>query len=156
MFGLFLGLWRELAHKQLTKQNRRLVEVVCSARFGGLKRIRTAVRGFADLCLATRPSDHFTGFGLQIYKHLSNLQNLFSLSAKNYCFYCSFSSQADLFLLEKERWAERILARPISRYRIISKSARRSPCRSPGVGCCRRILDPRQPQKSEYLVLYKA
>ncbi len=27
--------------------------------FRGLKRIRTAVRGFADLCLATRPSDHF-------------------------------------------------------------------------------------------------
>jgi hypothetical protein len=25
---------------------------------GGRKRIRTAVRGFADLCLATRPSDH--------------------------------------------------------------------------------------------------
>ena len=27
----------------------------------GLKRIRTAVRGFADLCLATRPSDHIVG-----------------------------------------------------------------------------------------------
>ena len=25
---------------------------------GGQKRIRTAVRGFADLCLATRPPDH--------------------------------------------------------------------------------------------------
>ena len=43
----------------VTKQNRRLFQVVCSAFFGGLKRIRTAVRGFADLCLATRPSDHF-------------------------------------------------------------------------------------------------
>ena len=45
-----------------TKQNRRLDKVVCSAYFGGLKRIRTAVRGFADLCLATRPSDQFRCF----------------------------------------------------------------------------------------------
>jgi len=27
--------------------------------FGGPERIRTAVRGFADLCLATRPQDRF-------------------------------------------------------------------------------------------------
>ncbi len=26
---------------------------------GGPERIRTAVQGFADLCLATRPQDHF-------------------------------------------------------------------------------------------------
>jgi hypothetical protein len=26
---------------------------------GGSERIRTAVRGFADLCLATRPRNHF-------------------------------------------------------------------------------------------------
>lgn len=25
----------------------------------GLERIRTAVQGFADLCLTTRPRDHF-------------------------------------------------------------------------------------------------
>lgn len=27
--------------------------------FRGLEQIRTAVQGFADLCLATRPRDHF-------------------------------------------------------------------------------------------------
>lgn len=27
--------------------------------FGGPERIRTAVQGFADLCLAARPQDHF-------------------------------------------------------------------------------------------------
>ena len=27
--------------------------------YGGRERIRTAVQGFADLCLATRPRDHF-------------------------------------------------------------------------------------------------
>ena len=27
--------------------------------FGGRERIRTAVRAFAELCLATRPHDHF-------------------------------------------------------------------------------------------------
>ena len=29
--------------------------------FGGLERIRTAVHGFADRCLATRPRDQFLG-----------------------------------------------------------------------------------------------
>ena len=28
---------------------------------GGPERIRTAVGAFAELCLATRPQDHFTG-----------------------------------------------------------------------------------------------
>jgi hypothetical protein len=28
---------------------------------GGPERIRTAVEAFAELCLATRPQDHFTG-----------------------------------------------------------------------------------------------
>ena len=28
-------------------------------KFGGLERIRTAVDGFADRCLAARPQDHF-------------------------------------------------------------------------------------------------
>ena len=40
-----------------TKQTTFSSRLLCN--FGGLKRIRTAVRGFADLCLATRPSDHF-------------------------------------------------------------------------------------------------
>ena len=31
--------------------------VQCCLVFGGRKRIRTAVKGFADPCLATRPSD---------------------------------------------------------------------------------------------------
>lgn len=74
----------------------------------GLKRIRTAVQGFADLCLATRPSDQILGSRycddascaslrrilaesrrrtgpvsrLQIYKHFSFLQNL----SKNFRF----------------------------------------------------------------------
>ncbi len=34
----------------------------------GLERIRTAVEGFADLCLATRPRDH--NMWLQSYKYL--------------------------------------------------------------------------------------
>ncbi len=29
--------------------------------FGGFERIRTAVEGFADLCLATRPRNHLIG-----------------------------------------------------------------------------------------------
>ena len=33
----------------------------------GRKRIRTAVRGFADLCLAARPPDLLFLKGLQIY-----------------------------------------------------------------------------------------
>lgn len=30
------------------------------ATFGGPERIRTAVEAFAELCLATRPQDHFS------------------------------------------------------------------------------------------------
>ena|GEM_PF-5369759 len=53
--------------------------------FGGRGRIRTAVQGFADLCLATRPRDLLRvcfsveaianigqGFGLSKYFHLKN------------------------------------------------------------------------------------
>ena len=34
---------------------------------GGRERIRTAVRGFADLCLATRPRDHFPNGWFRCY-----------------------------------------------------------------------------------------
>ena len=66
--------------KFVSKQKERCPTDNCEASFGGLKRIRTAVRGFADLCLATRPSDHFPFFGLQIYTLFCNLQNF----CKNY------------------------------------------------------------------------
>ncbi len=38
--------------------------------FGGRKRIRTAVEGFADLCLATRPFDPIFSLGGQRYDNL--------------------------------------------------------------------------------------
>ena len=46
-----------------------------SLSLGGQERIRTAVRGFADLCLATRPPDHTTpkrGSGAQSYAAVRN------------------------------------------------------------------------------------
>lgn len=33
--------------------------------FGGPERIRTAVEAFAELCLATRPQDHFSVAGCE-------------------------------------------------------------------------------------------
>ena len=42
----------------------------------GLERIRTAVRGFADHCLATRPRDQ--KIELQIYKIISYSINFFA------------------------------------------------------------------------------
>ena len=55
---------------------------------GGLKRIRTAVAAFAELCLATRPSDHITLSGVQIYKLFLFSQN-----------FCHFSTEKSKFLL---------------------------------------------------------
>ena len=43
-------------HKIRTKKKMRYN--ICNASRGGLKRIRTAVNGFADQCLTPRPSDH--------------------------------------------------------------------------------------------------
>ena len=43
-------------HKIQTKKKMRYN--ICNASRGGLKRIRTAVNGFADQCLTPRPSDH--------------------------------------------------------------------------------------------------
>ncbi len=40
---------------------------------GGRERIRTAVQGFADLCLATRPLDHIE-IGMQMYGYSSLMQ----------------------------------------------------------------------------------
>ena len=67
----------------------------------GLKRIRTAVRGFADLCLATRPSDHFFRFGLQIYKLFFNLQNLIHFSLNNSWF--SFKNSLETLKMSPKR-----------------------------------------------------
>ena len=53
---------------------------------GGLKRIRTAVAAFAELCLATRPSDHITLSGVQIYKLFLFSQN-----------FCHFSTEKSKF-----------------------------------------------------------
>ena len=44
--------------------------------FRGRWRIRTAVQGFADLCLATRPTDHFSyewNAKLHFFNFLPNL-----------------------------------------------------------------------------------
>ena len=49
----------------------------CRRASRGLKRIRTAVQGFADLCLATRPSDHFK-FLLLLESSLLSAPLLFS------------------------------------------------------------------------------
>jgi hypothetical protein len=38
--------------------------------FGGDERIRTAVRGFADLCLATRPRRHFSEWRRKLGKEV--------------------------------------------------------------------------------------
>lgn len=47
---------------------------------GGRKRIRTAVRGFADHCLAARPSDHFQAANIaiknKIVSFLSKIKSL--------------------------------------------------------------------------------
>lgn len=48
---------------------------------GGRERIRTAVRGFADLCLATRPRDHYfrnANVGrISVCANLGRLKSLF-------------------------------------------------------------------------------
>ena len=41
---------------------------------GGLERGRTAVQGFADLCLTTRPRDHYFEFAKLLFFLISNLQ----------------------------------------------------------------------------------
>ena len=74
--------------KTKTNPHKSLIYKGLSDKDGGLKRIRTAVRGFADLCLATRPSDQFFRFGLQIYKLFFNLQNLIHFSLNNSQFSC--------------------------------------------------------------------
>jgi hypothetical protein len=59
------------------------------AAFRGDERIRTAVRGFADLCLATRPRRHFLN-GMQGYGRNPNSPRIWALfsdctNAKNAC-----------------------------------------------------------------------
>ena len=59
----------------LSSETKKCATITCSAPFRGLKRIRTAVAAFAELCLATRPSDHICSIsGLQIYGLFLNFQ----------------------------------------------------------------------------------
>ena len=55
--------------------------------FGGRERIRTAVQGFADLCLATRPLDHFkygsANLGIYPWLFKPNLQKILSVEGKS-------------------------------------------------------------------------
>ena len=79
-----LSGWRGNAPPQPNKKNATFAGSV----LGGLKRIRTAVAAFAELCLATRPSDHITLSGVQIYKLFLFSQN-----------FCHFSTEKSKFLL---------------------------------------------------------
>ena len=46
-------------------------------KFGGLERIRTAVDGFADRCLAARPQDHFRVTKLIRFFVVANGMNIY-------------------------------------------------------------------------------
>ena len=73
--------WTILSYSRITNvwQNKMKTALQLSAtRFlWGLKRIRTAVQGFADLCLATRPSDQIadlSSFGTSRITNISKLR----------------------------------------------------------------------------------
>ena len=79
------GSHRLRATQHTTKKNKNDRQK-CQSFLGGLKRIRTAVAAFAELCLATRPSDHITLSGVQIYKLFLFSQN-----------FCHFSTEKSKF-----------------------------------------------------------
>lgn len=53
----YLGKYTSIYVLIVVKENKK-PERFCSGFFRGVERIRTAVEGFADLCLATRPRRH--------------------------------------------------------------------------------------------------
>ena len=72
--------------KTKTNPHKSLIYKGLSDKDGGLKRIRTAVRGFADLCLATRPSDHLP---VSVCKY-TNFSTICKKSAKNSAKKCKY------------------------------------------------------------------
>jgi hypothetical protein len=49
-------------------------------KYGGLERIRTAVDGFADRCLASRPQDHFVVQSYKIFSLYQVVMHFFGIS----------------------------------------------------------------------------
>ena len=84
---IYIGLIGSNGCGSVCKKIKTPLQVFVEAFFGGLKRIRTAVRGFADLCLATRPSDHFYPFYLF---GCANIVRFYFKSKKNCIFTVKF------------------------------------------------------------------
>ncbi len=61
-------LIKQLPKRRLQMAKKKLCNIgyIAFDHFGGVERIRTAVRGFADRCLTTRPRHHFIERGAKV------------------------------------------------------------------------------------------